>query len=336
MFKPVRNISKNTLFFTGFLLWAAIRFTCPVYGSEGIPEIKAVVTPKEATVGELMEYSVSIAGKNLRGIDVRRPEKDILFPEKKPVPGNKKEEDDAADSVPVYVIHSASKEDSSQGDLTYITIKISLSYYRPGNYRLPEVGIYGSDKIPIGYRVPEVKINPVNKEMKLEDIEPPLELGGNYTRVIILVLAAAVLTALVIFLVRYLKARRRRREETVVVTPPLEKFLEELRKLEPEKLIARGKTEEYVVGISGIFRRYISSLLDFDAMEMTSEEITGWIGKILPRHLTDRFRDPFSRCFNMWDLSKFAEFTPSEDLLLENCSITRKLAEELWGERNRG
>lgn len=338
MYKPVTNISKYTIFLTGYLFLIVVRVPCPVYGSEGIPEIKSAAKPEEVTVGEVIEYSVSIAGKDLRGIEVRRPDKDILFPEKNAGSGknNEDEDDDSAKNVPVYIIHNASKEDSSDADITYISLKISISYYRPGSYQLPEVGIFGSDKVRIGYKVPVVKIKPVNSEAKLEDIEPPLELGGNYTRVIILVIAAVAATAFVFFLIRYIKARRKKKEEEVVVVPPLDIFREELIKLEPEKLIGEGKIEEYVLGISGIFRRYISSLFDFDAMEMTSDEINGWIKKILPQRLSERHCDSFSRCFTMWDLSKFAEFTPSGEMLLENCSRTRKLAEELWGERNNG
>ncbi len=338
MYKPAADISKQAFSLAGFFLRVVILFPCLVYGSEGIPEIKATATPGEATVGEVIEYSVSIAGKNLRGIEVKRPEKEVLFPEKETGPGKKNEDekDPAAEAVPVYIIHSAAREDSSEGDVTYITLKISLSYYRPGSYTLPEVGIFGADKIRIGYKVPEVKVKPVNSEAKLEENEPPLELGGNYTRVIILVIAAAAATALLIFLIKFIKARRKRKEEEVIVVPPLEIFHRELRKLDPEKLIGEGKIEEYVLGISGIFRRYISSLLDFDAMEMTSDEINSRVGKILPRHISGKYRDSFSRCFTMWDLSKFAEFTPSGDLLLENCGMTRKLAEELWGEKNNG
>jgi hypothetical protein len=341
MCKPVNNIRKQTTILLGCFLWMVACVPFAVYGSEGVPEIKAAATPEEATVGELIEYSVSIAGKNLHGIEVKRPEKEVLFPEKKALPGEKKEdkedeEDAAAESVPLYIIHSASKEDNSEADLTYITVKISLSYYRPGSHRLPEVRIFGSDKVRIGYQVPVVKVKAVNSEAQLEDIEPPLELGGNYTRVIILVMAAVVATVLAIFLIKLIKARRKRKEEEVVVVPPLERFLEELRKLEPEKLIGEGKIEEYVLGISMIFRRYISTLLDFDALEMTSDEIQTWVGKILPQHLFRKYGDSFSRCFGMWDLSKFAEFTPSGELLLENCSMTKKLAEDLWGEKNNG
>jgi hypothetical protein len=337
MFKTATHMSKYTIFLTGCFLWILIHLPSPAYSSEGIPEIKAAATPQEATVGEVIEYSVSIAGKNLRGIEVKRPDKEILFPEKKTGPGEKnKDEEDSADAVPLYIVHSASKEDSSEGDVTYISVKMTISYYRPGSHQLPEVGIFGSDKIRIGYKVPVVKIKPLNNEAKLEDIEPPLELGGNYTRVVLLVIAAVAVTALVIFLIRFLKARRKRKEEEVVVVPPLDKFLEEFRELEPEKLIGEGKIEEYVLGISGIFRRYISSLLDFDAMEMTSDEISRWIGKVLPQPLSRKYGVSFSRCFNMWDLSKFAEFAPSGDMLLENCSMTKRLAEELWGERNNG
>ena len=102
-----------------------------------------------------------------------------------------------------------------------------------------------------------------------------------------------------------------------------------MEKLKGEKLIEKEKTEEYIVGVSTVFRRYISGLLDFDAMEMTTDEVNRALKKIARHRPVASFHDDIMAAFNLWDLSKFAEFTPSKEVLMENLKKTKDLAESL-------
>ena len=60
--------------------------------------------------------------------------------------------------VPLYIISSASRDDSEANGIKQVNIKILLSYYRPGNYTLPEIKIAGADGVSIGYKIPSVTI----------------------------------------------------------------------------------------------------------------------------------------------------------------------------------
>ena len=86
------------------------------------------------------------------------------------------------------------------------------------------------------------------------------------------------------------------------------------------------------MGISMIFRRFISLQYRIDATEMTSEEIDAMLSRVMPRPLYAGCRDRMMNSFLLWDLSKFAEFAPSQAILLANCEGTRKLAVDLAGE----
>jgi len=310
-----------------------------LYGNgKGEVKISAGVTPKETTVGSSVEYRVSIAGKELSKIEILLPEEREFFPDpkkedtkkKKKKPGDEEEtENEAAAFVPLYEIHSARKEDSSEKDISYLTVVMRLSYYRPGTYSLPPIEIKSADKKSITYAIPTVTLKPLNEKGQLQQIEPPLDLGGNYTRLIIIIVMTVLLTLAGFFIYRYIKKRREAAAAEEIVIPPIETFRSEMEKLQGEKLIETEKTEEYVFGVSTVFRRFLSGLLEFDAMEMTTEEVNRILKKTGRRLGVEVFHDEIMTAFNLWDLSKFAEFTPSKEILLENLKKTGELAEKM-------
>lgn len=317
-----------------------------VYGNDkksGVPLIKAVVQPKQATVGTLLDYRVNIAGKGLKNISIVPPEKREYYPEKKKDDAMPKKtgegaekDDDPAQFVPLFVIHSIKKNDRSDKSMTDITISIQLSYYRPGSYSLPEVEIKGADGIAIGYNVPAVDIKAINEKGQLEDIEPPMNLGGNYTRLIILILCVLVAAVGGFFLFRYLKKIYDDKKTAPIIIPPIDIFLKEINSFNGERLIDDGKIEEYVFGISMIFRKFLSLQFKFDAMEMTTYEIEKKIRRVFSRNLNDSYTYEIMQNFNMWDLSKFAEFTPSQETLRANLDKTVQLAKNLSGDMSNG
>ena len=50
------------------------------------------------------------------------------------------------------------------------------------------------------------------------------------------------------------------------------------------------------------------------------------LARIMPAHVYDYYSGPIMKCFLLWDLSKFAEFTPPHEILLKNLENTRNLA----------
>jgi hypothetical protein len=109
----------------------------------------------------------------------------------------------------------------------------------------------------------------------------------------------------------------------------MEVFNNEIRALDPESLIAKGDIEGYVFGISIIFRRMLSNLLKFDAHDMTSEEINGKLKIVFTKEMFNKYHGQIIKCFELWDISKYAEFAPGADILSDNLAKTINLAREL-------
>jgi len=307
---------------------------------DSYPEVKASIEPASATVGDPVQYRIGIAGRGTHRITIVLPEKKELYPEKEKSPEKQnpvKKEPDPKEDVPLYVIHGAKKEDHSDGNITDLSVLLEISYYRPGRHQLPEIEILGDDNKRIGYKIPEIEIKEINAKSEFENIEPPLDLGGNYTRLVLLLLAAAGATSLGFLVAWYIKKRRMRALfAPAPEVPPIEIFMRDINKFNGQRLIADGKIEEYVFGIAHIFRHFLSLQYRFVAAEMTSDEIMEFLGKKRPDFDYAKHENDLSRMFRLWDISRYAEFAPSAEILSDNLDNTVKLAKTLSEARTLG
>ncbi|MBP7584418.1 MAG: hypothetical protein KBA61_10315 [Spirochaetes bacterium] len=301
------------------------------------PEVRATVNPAKATVGVPLEYRVVVVGKSLSGITFRMPDARVIFPEPatadtKATGKVKDAKDDPSLKVPLCVIHNARKDEKTEAGIAHLTVTVSLSYFRPGKHRLPEIELFDATNTRIGYRVPDVEIESVNQQGEYREIEPPLELGGNYWRVLWIVLALAVAAAGGFFFARWWNARK------LAVPPPpeinpLEEFMSGVGALSRKRLIETGQVREYVFEMSALFRAYLTRLLGIDAMDMTVTEIHRAMETHLPRVMYAKNEDDIRAILDLWDLAKFAEFAPSEESLRLNMETCVRLAKNISGAR---
>lgn len=318
------------------ILPAACLFLCcagTLHGADnpGVPEIRAAVTPQKATIGVPLEYRVTVAGEKLKGLKIALPEQKIFFPPRTEKKANKTAGADTSPEakVPLYIIQDARREDRSSGDTAYLTAVVKLAYFRPGTHRLPELNIFINGDGRVGYQIPMVTIESVNPNGEFNEIEPPLSLGGNYYRLVMVILGAMALGAGIYFLVRFLSARRKRQEVPEIPVPPIDIFMRDAGDLARKRYIESGQVEEFVVGISHIFRKFISAQYHFDAMDMTGTEMRQALKrKLQPDEFTAVAGD-LDRMVDLWDLTKFAEFAPSPEVLGANLDMTIKIARKL-------
>jgi len=291
--------------------------------------ITAAVNPDVTTVGGLLSYRVEISGIDREKLKVMPPSERVIYPEpekgEKPEKPEKENKPLPSERVPLYIIHSIKKEDRQDRG---VDIVIEMSFYRPGKWSLPEVRINDQEGNLLGYRVPEIQVKELNPEGAPQDIEPPLDLRGNYYRLIALILGIAALTIAAVFAVRYFR-NRGTEEEGPAAEPPIDVFMRGLEELDAERLVRESRIEEYAFGMSILFRKYLSLLLSFDAVEMTSDEIMPALQRRLPAAVFRKYEKDIGRAFRLWDLSKFAEFTPSVEILMSNLQDSTRLAQEL-------
>jgi len=328
---------KRNYSFIKIILLLIISAASVTYAAEA--SLNASVTPDKGTVGMPFTYTLTISGIDPGFFKITLPEKKIVYPEKKIEKANEKKsggDKSPEESVPLYIINSAARDDSDVNGSRQVNIKLILSYYRPGTYVLPEIKIAGSDGTVIGYKIPSVTIEELNKEGKFEEIEPPVSLSGNYTRIIWIIAAILIIAAAAFGLYRYLKKREKNIPAETPTITPIEIFINEVNSLKLRELIEAGKINEYVFDVSIIFRRYLSAMLLFDAAEMTTDEIASRIKKHMPLDLYSICGEEIISNMRLWDFSKFAEFTPSAELLLENLDATISAAKRISGMERSG
>ncbi len=328
-------MTAGRIFLSGWILIFCAAALAAENGS--YPTIRAVVNPETAAIGVPLEYKISIAGSDLKGIVIRLPEEKVYFPEKDTAsagvvkaPGADKESDTAA-KVPLYIIQNAKKEDESKRGTEYLSITVRLAYFRPGKHTLPEIVLYDAQNVRIGYRVPVVDIKSVNPNGEFHEIEPPLELSGNYYRLLFILLAIIALSAGGYFLWRWFEKKRKAEAPVAVAIPPIETFMSEVGALVRKRYIDEGKIEEHVTELSLIFRRCVSSLFGFDAVEMTGSEVLAAMERVISPLRFNEYRGDVARALDLWDLAKFAEFAPDANALRSNLDDTIRLARKLSG-----
>jgi len=291
------------------------------------PEIRAAVSAEKATVGDEIEYEVKIAGDGSDALNITVPGKKDYYPPEKEDPKKKSavDEKNPSSNVPVYSIHDAKKYRVVKGG-SGVRVSLKISYYRPGRHQLPELDIRDGDGTKVGYRIPEIEISEINKDGAFQEIDPPLDLGGNYYRIILAVLGIAAAGAIAFFLYRYFKKRKEQSVPPPVPVPPIDVFRRRMEEFNGMNLIEAGDAAKFAFGISMIFRDFLSLQMSFDAMDMTSDEI---LETVASRPGWRKFLDDMSSCFSLWDLSKYAEFSPSRETMVGNMESAVRLAEKI-------
>lgn len=312
------------IFLSSFIVLFASIVYADVSGNNDKVNIEAFVSPGKATVGAMLNYSIAISGTGSGDYDLLIPSEKAFFPDKT-------ENDSKGEiHVPLYVIGDASRKESGIGDSSVSEVKVEITYYRTGEYTLPLFKIIDKSGNEYSYNAPEVIIESINKEAAFDDIESPLSLSGNYTRLYILIFVILISIILIYFLIKFFRNKRaNNNKEEIPVLSPIELFMNGLKNIDAPKLISEGNVKEYVFSLSILFRKYISALYKFDAAEMTTEEITRILALVMPKYYYRQYNSEIIDIMNFWDLSKFAEFAPSNELLLNNYNSTVTIAQKL-------
>jgi hypothetical protein len=296
----------------------------PVFAGAAVPE--SVISKSEVTVGESLDYIIT----------VRQGEKvSITFPEKrtyllKEIPGAKSVKPSAGtdaesnENLPAYAI-----EDISSNEKDGVTeAKLSIRYYAPGVYAMPALKIRDLKGNELPLREISVTVKEINKEGQAADIEDPLDLSGNYTRLILILIGAAAAGALVYAAVRYLRKRRLLKKEPEI--PAIEIFRKEIPPIDAGLADGTIDAEEYAVRVSMTVRKLLSKRYSFGAVDMTNTEIVDYLRTLKGDDGWKHAVDDLEQLSMLWDMSKFAEFVPSADLLRVNLKRTAELGERFW------
>lgn len=291
-------------------------------------EVKVLVSAQETTVGVPVEFTVSVAA----------PDSNIAFdlPDAKKyssadlgvkVDPKKITEEDA--KLPLFVVDGVDVADLSTAGAFRKTVKVRVVYCVPGSYPVPPLAVRDTGR-PVPFDSPRVTVKAVNESGETADIEPPLELGGNHTRIFVMLIAALLLGAAGLAFWRWWTTKRKKVISAEPERPAIEVFMEKAGSIGNALNENSMAPDEFALELSMTFRRLISSLYGFDAAEMTSRELLDSIISKRKGLTAERYGAQLEGIMALWDMTKFAEFNPSAEILRANLKDTMVLAEKMW------
>ena len=267
---------------------------------EWAPKLSASVKPAMALLGDPVTMTITV--RHRRGISVTLPLQLELgkFTE---LSREDRSRDLAAakgqisDLEQVFVLRLAAYE---LGELTLPPIEVTALGPRG------ELIALRTEPIPI--RIRGVLRNEPNAKPK--GLEPPVSVFQRTWLLVYLTLAlaaAGIVVAVTLLLSRRLRERRERLRPPPPPVPAHIVALERLAAIRVEELIAAQRYKELYLLLSEIVRQYVGGRWGFDALEMTTTEISD---ALAARSVSEEARARFDRYFESCDLVKFAKYRP--------------------------
>ena len=202
-----------------------------------------------------------------------------------------------------------------------------------GSYRIPPLTlvIKTEDQGEIRKTTDEIFVTVTAEEPNatapkedIRDIKPNIEVASRWP--FYFMLAAGGFLILLIGFFLFLWIRHRFLKNKTLLPSPLERALRELKNLEARGLIQKGELTTHFSALSTILRTYLEDQFSFQAVEMTTEEISS---KILAIKEFDHSLDSLIADFlKQTDLIKFAKSIPGEKFIQTSLIHTRAMIEK--------
>jgi hypothetical protein len=177
----------------------------------------------------------------------------------------------------------------------------------------------------------------VDTAQNIRDIKMPLKVPFSFAEALPYILAG-IGAILLVLLVIYLKKKFRKKEvakPAIVIPkrPPHEIAMEELKKLENERLWQQGLIKQYHSRLTDIIRTYIEHRFGIIAMEMTTGEI---MQSVKNMNFDSSAAEKLSHLLTLADMAKFAKVLPlpgenemSMQQSYEFISVTKEMKKEV-------
>ncbi len=192
----------------------------------------------------------------------------------------------------------------------YTIPPMEIKFWKKSNEKAGEHKVETSEiKIKVKSLLPDEL-----KDVKLNDIKPPVAFPRSYILWIWAGAAAVIICAGVIIAAFIIRKRRNAAEEAAALKIPAHELAyEELKKLIEEELPGKGEIKLFYQRISGILRHYVENRFGLHAPEQTTEEFLAGLEK--NRDFPEQYKTLLKTFLNHCDLVKFAEHQPkTEDI----------------------
>ncbi len=223
------------------------------------------------------------------------------------------------DSINTLDIVRSGKIDTLINDkMAYETQQLVLTVFDSGYHVIPPI-VFNyrqngraktAETQPIMIRVNAPEIDTTSAEIKAikPHIDVPLTFQDILPYIIIGLLIFFLLLGALIGLIFYLRKRKKEALPPPPPPPPYVVAFNELEQLKSKQLWQEGKVKEYYIELTDILRTYIEGRYGYNALEMTSDEISSALKK--EKTVNKQNYRNISDLLTIADLVKFAKSKP--------------------------
>jgi hypothetical protein len=226
----------------------------------------------------------------------------------------------SGDTIGKLEIISKEKIDTSTlGKKNLFSQTVIISGYDSGSYRIDPFPIYflnaqkNTDSVLTNEFIVRINTLDVDTSKPIKPIKAPLEVPYQIKEFAWWILAAVLLLTLIIGYILYRRYKKKNAvtEEKFKPKEPAHIWaMNELNKLEAEKLWQSDQHKKYYSRLSDIIRLYMEYQFDIYAMESTTDEIEKLISDI---KLNKEHKNRLQETLQLADFVKFAKLTPMPD-----------------------
>lgn len=269
------------------------------------PVVGASLDKDSAYVGDIIKFHVDAELPEKAYLAVN---KDIIF--------------DNFDTVKVSAEHISEKPNIYR-------ITFELTAYKTGMLNIESVGIsyINSSGAKRMFFTPTAAVN-INSILgsgakDIKDIKP---LKKRNMRPVHIAVSALLIIVIIILFILIIKDISQRSRGKHIELDPRDEALKQLDELRESGIIKNGEPRAFYYAAAGILRAYISKKYDFNAMEMTSTELTEKLEEFPEIIMT---RKGMRQYLSIFDLARYAGFKASQEEMLESLEKTKEFVKKL-------
>ena len=180
----------------------------------------------------------------------------------------------------------------------------------PMTFFYQKKGSSNTDSVSTEAMLMQVQTVAVDTTKEFKDIKPPVDVPFTFREAIPYILAGLAIIAAIIVITRLLKNRKRKPIEVkrkIPSRPAYEIALEQLRKIEAQKLWQQGSYKQYQSAVADTVRAYIEHRFTIPALELPSDETLEYFKR---NHITQEAFEKLGQIFILADMVKFAKAIP--------------------------
>ncbi len=194
---------------------------------------------------------------------------------------------------------------------------ITITGFDSGYYVIEPIPVFfqkggdkNTDSIATETMLMQVQSVPVDTTQEIKDIKPPVEVPFTFRDALPYIAGALIIAIITLFILRWMDKRKKvAKQESKVelpTRPPHEIALEELKKVEAQKIWQAGHYKQYHSLVADILRTYIEHRYGISSLEMPSDDTLAHVKSLIPSEAYEKL----NYVLRTADMVKFAKAIP--------------------------